>query len=95
MVWNVKMKDDGSLFLILPLFCVSLCLLCVRYTSNSSNKKILRNLSIDVYLIQSPLEFVKYVFIFITRYTLNGIVHFTFISLIAICICLLSYRSKN
>lgn len=42
MVWNVKMIDDGSLFIILPMFCgVSLCLLCVQDTLNSSNTKIL------------------------------------------------------
>ncbi len=95
MVRNVKMKDDGSLFIILPMFCVSLCLLCVKYTSDSSNTKILRNLSTGVYLIHAPLRTIYFIYLDFIGYSPSGVVKFTVISLLAIFICLLSYRSKN
>jgi peptidoglycan/LPS O-acetylase OafA/YrhL len=95
MLQGNTMKDDGSLFVILPLFCASLCLLCVRFTSSSTNTKIFRNLSTGVYLIHAPLGFFKYVSILLFKFNPKGIIHFLFISLASVCICLISYKSKN
>lgn len=87
--------DDGSLYILLPVFSMLFCLFCIQFTSEKTNTKLLRNLSTGIYLVHSPLSYVKYLGIIFFSYEIPGIVRFLLVSVVSVAICLLTYRSKN
>ena len=87
--------DDGSLYILLPVFSMLLCLFCAQFTSEKTNTKQLRNLSTGIYLLHSPLSYIRYLGIYWFSYDMRGIVGFLLVTTVSVVICLLSYRSKN
>lgn len=90
------MKDDGSLFVVLPIVVSFLLLACVQHHSNTKNTGVIlmRNLSTGMYLLHSPvLNIIKYIVVLSRQFFAP--VLFVLTIIISAFICLLSYRSKN
>ena len=97
LVRNAHMMDDGSLFIMLPVFISFLLLFVLNYSSDN-NKLILtmRNLSTGMYILHSPLNLLFYYgMIVVFDYHALGIIRFFFTLLSSLIMCIISYNSKN
>jgi len=77
-LYDKELRDDGSLFIFLPLFTILLLIFAAHFTSTSKRFVLLRNLSTGIYLIHYPIlmccrimirichVYIGYGFIFIT-----------------------------
>ncbi len=90
-------KDDGSLFIILPLFSFLLVLFCVQFKSISLKSIVLRNLSTGIYLLHSPLLnlIIGIGILVFNQNDVNNVFKLVSTLVLAIIICLISYKSKN
>ncbi len=92
------MKDDGSLFIALPVFTLFFLLFCLQYSTYKVNDKCLlfRNLSTGMYLLHSPIRSLfEYGTKIIFKENLNKILLFFLTLFFAFLICVISYKSKN
>lgn len=87
--------DDGSLFIILPIFSMSLVLWASTFTGECEGLILYRNLSTGIYLLHDPILVTLTYICTLLSIEQNAVIKFVITLVIVHAICILFYKKDN